>query len=146
MIYTDVTENKICLTDICGAALIKPAHKQNQGKKKKKKRSLCNGAHSKHQAWFSRAARDGKPPSGVSYPVNLALTSLNLNRVRMHRYLQEPGDIALLICISSCPTLLRGNYVKLCFVIFSSACIHDLELMRIKAPEEAKFKMYFVFS
>lgn len=41
MIYTDVTENKICLTDICGAALIKPAHKQNQGKKKKKKRDLC---------------------------------------------------------------------------------------------------------
>lgn len=33
VIYADVTENKMCLTDICGAALIKPAYKENQGKR-----------------------------------------------------------------------------------------------------------------
>lgn len=39
MIYTDGTENKMCLTDICGVALIKPAYEQNWGGGGE--RSLC---------------------------------------------------------------------------------------------------------
>lgn len=119
MIYTDVTENKMCLTDICGAAPIKPGIEAKAGKKPL-------------EAWLSRAARNGNPPSGVTYPANLTLTSLNLNGVQMHCYIQEWGEIAWLICVISGPTFLTGNYVRLCSVIFSCAHIYDLELIKIK--------------
>lgn len=76
VICADVTQNKMCLADICRAAQIKPTHKQNQDKNKI---SLCNWAHSKQQAWLSRTDQNGKPPSGVSYPVNLTLPSLPLS-------------------------------------------------------------------
>lgn len=115
VIYTDVTQNKMWLTDICRAAQIKPTHKQNQDKNKI---SLCNWAHSKQQAWLSRTDRNGKPPSGVGYPVNLTLPSLTLSWEQMHCYPQELGDAFLHICIILSSVLLTGSYVNLCFTIF----------------------------
>lgn len=58
----------------------------------------------------------------------------------MHCYPQELGDICLLVCIILCPILLMGNYVKLCFVIFSFVCIYELELAQIKVPEKMNLK------
>lgn len=33
-----------------------------------------------------------------------------------------------------------GNYVKLCFVIFSFVCIYELEMAQLKVPEKMNFK------
>lgn len=146
VIYTDVTQNKMCLTDICGAAQIKPAHEQNQGKKKI---SLCNWAHSKQQAWLSRADQNGKPPSGVSYPVNLTLLSLTLSWEQIQSYSQELGDVFLLICIIFSSVLLTGNDVNLCLIIFSFVCVYELEWTQLKVPENTNLKkksVLFFFS
>lgn len=144
VIYADATQNKMCLTDICGAAQIKPTHKQNQGKNKS---SLCNWARSKQQAWLSRTDQNGKPPSGVSYPVNLTLPSLTLSWEQIHCYPQELGDIFLLICIILASVLLTGNYVNLCFVIFSFVRVYELGGTQLKVPENTNLekKVHFIF-
>lgn len=63
----------------------------------------------------------------------------------MHCYLQERGAIAWLICVILGPTLLIGNYVKLCSVIFSFSRIYDPELIKkIRVLENATLKRYFL--
>lgn len=77
--------------------------------------SLCNWAHWKHQAWFSRSAQNGKPPSGVSYPVNLTLASPNLSCVPIYCCPQELGDIFLLFLYN---LMSHTSYGKSCQAVF----------------------------
>lgn len=138
VIYADVTQNKMCLADICGAAQIKPTHEQNQGKKR---RSLC-------ATELIQSSKHGL--AGLTKMENLLQGLLTLSISLYHhwpwagsKYNPTHRSWEIFSCFFSTilgSVLLIGNYVNLCFIIFSFVCVYELEWNTTKVPQNTNLK------